>query len=85
MKARRSLQASVEQVTKQAQDHPLPWSEYRGLEQLLESAAAYLDATAPRPRGRRRSVSIVWCEACDGPAPGLDCPVCEARLSTQTR
>jgi hypothetical protein len=74
--ARRHLEATVAAIRAELVLGADAWIGYRALEQLLEAAQEHLDATAPRPRGRQ--IAIAWCAACDGPAPGLGCQVCDA-------
>lgn len=54
--ARRHLAATVEAIHAELLLEPDSWVGRRALEQLVEATQAYLDATTPRPRGRRVSI-----------------------------
>jgi len=78
--ARQHLEATLDAAAEHLQGHGVEWSHYRMIEQLIGAAQQHLDVTAPRRRGPGRRIVMDWCDACDacdGPAPGLDCPVCE--------
>ncbi len=56
--ARRNLEATVAAFGLElALDTP-SWIGFRALEQLVEAAEQYLEATAPRPRGRQAATVI---------------------------
>lgn len=79
--ARHHLEATLGAAAEHLHGYGVEWSHYRMIEQLIDAAQQHLQATAPRRRGPGRRVVVEWCKACDGPAPGLDCPACAARIA----
>jgi len=57
IQARRHLEATVAAFRMELALEAPSWIGYRALEQLVEAAGRYLEATAPQPRGRQSAAT----------------------------
>jgi len=56
--ARRHLEATAAAMRLELSSDPSSWLGYRAIEQLIEAAEHYLQATAPQPRGRQSAPTV---------------------------